>query len=38
MLERFWGKLLERKYSVTLFGWYEVIFYIVFISILWSML
>ena len=38
MLEKLWGKLLERKYDDRLIGWWEVIFYIVFVSILWSML
>jgi hypothetical protein len=38
MLEKLWGKLLERKYDERLIGWWEVIFYIIFISILWSMI
>ena len=41
MLEKLWGKLLAgaaRKYDDRLIGWYEAIFYIIFISILWSML
>ena len=33
-----WEKLLESGYDDRLIGWYEAIFYIVFISILWSML
>ena len=38
MLEKLWGKLLERKYDERLIGWWEAIFYIIFISILWSMI